>query len=586
MKNFQSEEDPIVIEVMRNAFQSVAEEMGVALVRTALSTNIKDRRDCSTGIYTEEGELVAQAEHIPLHLGLMPAVVKSVLEHFPADNLREGEAIIINDPYISGSHLPDVCVITPVFYQGEIIAIAANLAHHVDMGGISPGSMSATATEIFQEGIRIPPLKILKSGKINKDIMDLISHNVRTSGEFWGDIYAQLAANNVGAGRFLELVQKYGAQNIKKHMEALIKYTERRLRERLKILPCGVYSFCDYLEGDGIKEEKIKIEVQLKIRRDLLKVDFTGTADQVEGPVNCTRPVALACVFFVVKSVVDPCIPSNEGISRLLEVITPEGSLVNPRFPAAVANANINTAQRVADVILGAFAQAVPERVTAASTGSMSLFTIGGIDTRKEKYYSYVETYGGGQGAKVDQDGMDGIHTNMTNTRNAPVEVMEREYPLRVEKYSLRPGTGGAGKFRGGMGLRREITVLGEKSIVSLNTERKKILPWGLNGGKRAKGSLCLIQAPGDLAPRELASKVTQKVYFGTKITLCTAGGGGFGNPLERDPLSVREDVLNGLVTKEKAREDYGVVFKKGSGGLEIDFEATAELRERKMKKT
>lgn len=571
--------DAITLEVMRNAFQSVAEEMGAALIRTALSTNIKDRRDCSTAIYTAQGDLVAQAEHIPLHLGLMVSVVKKTLERFPVERLEPGDAIITNDPYISGSHLPDICMITPVFVGQECLALLANLSHHVDIGGISPGGMPTISTEIFQEGIRIPPIKLRKGGEIDEQIMALITNNVRTSYETYGDFQAQLAANNVGERRLREIISKYGSETVTFYMDEIINYAERRMRNRIRELPRGTFSFEDFLEGDGLSDDLLKIVVSLTIEDDRIFVDFTGTDRQARGSVNCTRAVTLACVFFALKSAIDPDLPSSEGASRPVEVVTPAGTLVNPNFPAPVSNANINTSQRIADVVLGALAKAIPDKVPAASTGSMSIFTIGGVDPRTGEYYSYVETYGGGQGALADQDGMDGVHTNMTNTRNAPVEVIEIAYPLRVERYGLVPDSEGPGKSRGGLGMTRGITILDHEATVTLGTERRKIRPWGLRGGKPGGNSDCWIVLPkGEKQP--LSSKVTIQVKPGSHVVLRTAGGGGFGRSLERDPQSVCRDVQEGLISVERAKEEYGVVMD--AGATRIDEEATNLLREQK----
>ncbi len=564
--------DPITLEVMRNAFQSVAEEMGVALIRTALSTNIKDRRDCSTAIYTASGDLVAQAEHIPLHLGLMVSVVKMTLERFPIEKLSPGDAIITNDPYISGSHLPDICMITPVFINGECQALLANLAHHVDIGGIAPGGMPTISTEIFQEGIRIPPIKLRSKGTMDDQILTLITNNVRTTYETYGDFQAQLAANNVGDRRMQELVAKYGLDMVKGYMHEIIRYAERRMRSQIRELPKGVFSFEDYLEGDGISDELLKIKVTLTIEDDKIMVDFSGTDPQARGSVNSTRAVTLACVYFALKSAIDPDIPSSEGTFQPVEVITPPRTLVNAAFPAPVSNANINTSQRIADVVLGALSKAIPKRVPAASTGSMSIFTIGGVDPRTGEYYSYVETYGGGQGALENQDGMDGVHTNMTNTRNAPAEVIEIAYPLRVERYALVPDSDGPGKSRGGMGMTREVTVIGHEATISLGTERRRIHPWGLMGGRDGGGSDCWIISLRK-RKRRLPSKVTTRVEGGTRIVLRTAGGGGFGPPLQRDPQKVLLDVREGLISADRARKEYGVVIDPQTG--EIDPGAT-----------
>ncbi len=570
--------DPITLEVMRNAFQSVAEEMGAALVRTALSTNIKDRRDCSTAIYTARGDLVAQAEHIPLHLGLMVSVVKKTLERFPLEHLEPGDAIITNDPYVSGSHLPDICMIAPVFVDGQCLALLANLAHHVDIGGISPGGMPTISTEIFQEGIRIPPIKLRKRGEIDDQIMALITNNVRTSYETYGDFQAQLAANNVGERRLREIISKYGQPMVTLYMEEIINYSERRMRSRIRDLPKGVFSFEDFLEGDGLSDDFLKISVTLTIEKDRIVVDFTGTDQQARGSVNSTRAVTLACVYFALKSAIDPDLPSSEGASRPVEVITPPGTIVNPEFPAPVSNANINTSQRIADVVLGALSKVIPEAVPAASTGSMSIFTIGGVDPRTGEYYSYIETYGGGHGAMAEQDGMDGVHTNMTNTRNAPAEVIEIAYPLRVERYGLIPDSEGPGRSRGGVGMTREITILDHDAMITLGTERRKIRPWGLMGGKPGGSSDCWIVSPKG-EKQSLPSKVTIQTKQGTRVVLRTAGGGGFGCPLEREPQRVWRDVEEGLISVERAKAEYGVVIDDGAG--QVNEKATDVLRAR-----
>lgn len=568
--------DAITLEVMRNAFQSVAEEMGAALVRTALSTNIKDRRDCSTAIYTANGDLVAQAEHIPLHLGLMASVVKKTLEIHPVEKLEPGDAIVTNDPYISGSHLPDICMISPLFVDGECLGILANLAHHVDIGGMAPGGMPTISTEIFQEGLRIPPVRLRKRGKVDEEVMQLILNNLRTSYESLGDFQAQMAANNVGVRRLREIIAKYGVETVPFYMEELINYSERRMLAQIQEIPQGVYTFEDFLEGDGIADDLLSIRVTVTIAADHITVDFSGTARQTKGSVNSTRAVTLACVYYALKSAIDPDIPSGGGTFRPVEVITPEGSLVNPRFPAPVSNANINTSQRIADVVLGALAQAIPTRVPAASTGSMSIFTIGGVDPRNGEYYSYVETYGGGQGALYNQDGMDGVHVNMTNTRNTPVEVIEIAFPLRVERYGLIPNTDGPGRFRGGLGMTRALTVLEHEATISIGTERRKIRPWGLQAGKEGGGSDCWILTSAGKKKR-LSSKVTRRVEAGTQVVLRTAGGGGYGKSWSRDPELVALDVSEGFVSRARARKEYGVVLKRKS--YQPNAAATAELR-------
>lgn len=556
--------DGITLEVMKNAFYTIAEEMGVTLIRTALSTNIKDRMDCSTAIYTKNGNLVAQAEHVPLHLGLMPSVVHEVLKLFPPDALKEGDAILINDPYISGSHLPDIFMISPIFYHGELVGLAANIAHHVDVGGLTPGSMSVKATEIFQEGLRIPAVRIQREGVLDEEMIRLLEKNVRTGKEVLGDIYAQLAANKVAETRLIDLIEKHSVDFVFDCMEEIMNYSDRRMRAAIKQVPNGSYDFKDILEGDGITEEELVIQALVKVHDDTIEVDFTGSAKQTQGPVNSTHGVTNACVYYALKALLDPEVPPNAGTYRSIYIHAPKGTIVNPNFPAPVSNANSNTSQRITDTILGALVQVLPEKSMAACSGTMNGFAIGGFDEEKQNYFSYVETYGGGQGALHDLDGMDGVHTNMTNTLNTPVEVMEQTFPFVVNKYGLIDGTGGAGTFRGGLGMERELTLLGDDFTVTLMSDRQKYQPWGLFSGKGGQTSSCILISP-EGEQTSLSSKVTMKVTKGSTIRLTTAGGGGYGSPFERDPQAVLKDVELGNVGIQQAREEYGVILDEES---------------------
>lgn len=553
--------DGITLEVMKNAFYTITEEMGTTLIRTALSTNIKDRMDCSTAIYTPNGELVAQAEHVPLHLGLMPSVVKEVLKIHPVTEMEQGDAILINDPYISGSHLPDVFMISPIMYEGELVAIAANIAHHVDVGGIAPGSMSVKATEIFQEGLRLPGIKIRRKGVVNKEILRLIETNVRTSKEVTGDIYAQLAANNVGEKRIIDLIERYSVEYVSLCMDEIMNYSDRRMRAAIQNVQSGVYEYEDVLEGDGIMEDDLTVKVSVNIQDDSIHVDFTGSAKQTHGPVNSTHGVTSACVFYAIKSLIDKDVPPNEGTYRSITINAPKGTIVNPNFPAPVSNANVNTSQRITDTIFGALAEVLPDESMAACAGTMNAFTIGGYDKERQEYFSYVETYGGGQGALKELDGMDGVHTNMTNTLNTPVEVIEQSFPLLVNKYGLVEGSGGPGKQRGGLGLEREITLLEDDLMITITSDRQKYAPWGLFGGKGGKTSACTLRLPNGKV-KELSSKSTFTAPKGSRITLSTAGGGGYSSPLSRDPQLVLQDVIEGNISEEEAFKDYGVIIK------------------------
>jgi N-methylhydantoinase B len=570
--------DAVSIEVMRNALMSIADEMSAALVRTAYSTNIKDRRDCSCAIYTTTGELAAQSEiGIPLHLGVMPAVVRRVLQQFPMRTLKPGDSVIYNNPYPEGpGHLNDLTLVTPVFFNAEPVAIVANQAHYVDVGGFAPGSMPFGVTEIFQTGLQIPPVRIFKERVLDEEILAVLRENVRTKVEFKGDLMAQHAANNVGEQRLIELFNKNGKQKVLAHIAKIMNYSERRMRAGIQKIEDGTYSFEDYIEGDSITEEMIKVHVTVTVSGEEVSVDFTGTSPQVKGPINCRKNTTEACVYYVIRCVVDPGVPPNAGSNRPIHVIAPEGTLVNSIYPRDVAHSNIITSHRIVDCLMGALLEAIPDRVMAAHHGTQNLLTIGGFNSRTARPFNYVETYGGGQGSLHCQDGMDGVHSHMTNTRNAPVEVIEATYPLFVKSYGLVENSEGPGKYRGGMGMFREISFLEEETTVTISSDRNKIRPWGVFGGKPATTACFkLTDANGDML--KMGSKATKKVAKGDTIITMTSGGGGWGFPYERDPEKVLWDVIEGLVSIERAKSEYGVVIKDGL--FEIDDEATRQSR-------
>jgi len=555
-----TEIDPITLEIMRNGFQSIADEMTAALVRTAYSTNIKDRRDCSCALLTEDGEVVAQTElGTPFHLGVMPAAVRVILQNCPLSQLNPGDVMISNIPYPVGpGHLSDITVLAPVYCQNEIVALVANQAHHVDVGGYAPGSMPFGVTEIYQEGLQIPPVKLMKKNRMDEEILSLILQNIRTRKETRGDLMAQIAANNVGIKRLTELLDKYGREQILVYIKEVLDYAERSMRAGIKGIPQGTYTFEDYVEGDGITDEWIKIKATIEVREDSILVDFTGTDGQVKGPMNARISAAQACVYYVFKCVIDPELPTNSGAYRAIEVKAEEGSLVQARFPAAVCNANILTDQRVVDVLLGALLKAVPERVVAACSGEMNLINVGGIDPETGEYYNYVETYGGGQGAMHNQDGMDGVHTHMTNTRNAPAEVIESSYPFQIEKYGLVSDSEGPGEYRGGLGMTREIVMLAEETKFSLSADRREIGPWGVLGGQAGDTSDCVVVSK-DGKRRRLPSKITTTLRKGDKVIIATPGGGGWGDPRTRSRKAVLQDVREGFVSPKRAEQMYAL---------------------------
>lgn len=518
----------VELEIARNRLESIAEEVGTALIHTSYSPNIKDRRDCSAGIYGPDGTLISQAEHIPLHLGLMPTMIKNALATYGIANLADGDVLITNNPYLGGSHLPDMCVITPVFWHDELIAVIANLAHHVDVGGITPGSMATHATEIYQEGVRVPPVKLFSQGRLQRELLSVLLTNIRTQDKTRGDIMAQVAANRLGERRVHELLAEWGTERFTHSTRALIDYAARRTRAAIAQLPDGKGTFTDILEHDGNREHPTKITATVEVAGEELTVDFSQTDDQVAGAVNCSWAVTEGCVAYVIKLLTDPTLPSNAGLMEPITVHTRQGSLVAAVFPAPVANGNIQTSQRIVDALLGAFYEFAPEHVPAASSGSMSIMTIGGFDEITGQYFSYVETYGGGQGAMPDQDGASAIHTHMTNTRNTPCEVIEREYPLRVEAYQIAEGTGGTGHFTGGDGLIRRLTLTRGKAQVVAGTSRVTTAPWGLAGGQ--DGTPGYVLRHGLEGDEQRESMTRFEVHAGEGITIQTAGGGGYGH--------------------------------------------------------
>ena len=544
------------LEVVKNAFFSVAEEMGAVLIRAAYSTNIKDRRDCSCAIYTKSGELVAQAEHIPLHLGIMPSAVKAILGYCERESIElfPGDTLLCNDPFLTGSHTWDLMVVSPVFFDSEIIALVGNLAHHADIGE----HKSHVASEALDEGIRVPPVKLVKAGVLDNEILRLVKSNVRET-EIGRDLRAQIGANVRSIMRLEEMAAKTGVTEFESYMDSLIDYSDRRLRNAISKLPEGKSSFEDYIEGDGITDELVKIKVTVSVENSEITMDFTGTDKMTVGPINSPLPVTLACAGYTVKALVDPDVPSNEGVFRPLHTIAPENSLVNARYPAAVAYANSVTCMRIVDVIMGAFAEITPDKICAASTGTMNALNIKGVDPVSNKFYGYIETYAGGYGASRDMDGLDATHTHMTNTMNAPVEAIEISYPLLVHKYAIIRDSDGAGKRRGGVGITREIEALGHTATLGGRGDRMKITPWGLQGGGSGRGSK-YYKKHVDGSTEILPSKFQGiQLNPGERIVIETAGGGGWGPPEERDPKHVVEDVINGFISKEKAREVYNV---------------------------
>ena len=545
-------QDPIELEIFKNIYHSIAEEMGAALRRTAFSPNIKERRDYSCAVFDARGEVIAMGDHMPVHLGSMPMSVRAAIESFP---LAPGDMVMLNDPFRGGTHLPDITLVAPVYVrrkqQGQdALATAgdtktrkrsgpdfyvASRAHHADVGGTYPGSMGL-CREIYQEGFRIPPVRIMRSGAMEADVLALLLSNVRTPDEREGDLGAQIAACHTGAERLREVCARYGLERAQSASRALLDYSERMMRAFLARVPRGTYRAEDFMDSDGISDRPVKIAVAVKVeagrgrvaRGHMITVDFTGSDPQVEGSINAVEAITYSACFYAFRCLLEEDVPATSGLMRPIRVITPSGTVVNARPPAAVAGGNVETSQRIVDVLLRALAQAVPERIPAAASGTMNNLTIGGMDPRTGEPFAYYETIAGGMGARPTKPGISGVHTHMTNSLNTPAEALEYSYPLRVRRYSLRSESGGQGQQRGGDGIVREIEVLADAEVTLLSDRRLRG-PWGLAGGEDGlPGNASVIRRNGVI--EKLPGKANVRLAKGERIRIETPGGGGWGH--------------------------------------------------------
>ena len=562
--------DPIALEIFKNLFISVAEEMGVTLGRTAYSPNIKERQDVSCACFLADGRMIAQAAHIPVHLGAMPASVRAALQTF--DAWSAGDLVVLNDPYLGGTHLPDITMVSPVFVAGSETPafFVASRAHHADVGGASPGSMGL-ATEIFQEGLIIPPVKLSEAGRTNRPLLDLILRNVRTPHERRGDLAAQMAAQRVGEQRLQEIVSRYGLTEALDYAGALLAYAEELTRAAISRIPDGTYTFRDEMDDEGLAEPSPfpssgpAIHVAVTVDGNSMNVDFAGSSPAVAGPLNAVRAITESATWYVVRSVAEALlspgaadgtaaglpepgtnsggdIPVNSGAFAPVSVLVPRGSFLDADPPHAVAAGNVETSQRIVDALLGALARALPGLIPAASQGTMNNLTIGGYDAGRGVPFAYYETVGGGAGAGPAGDGLSGVHVHMTNTLNTPIEALEYAYPLRVRRYAIRRGSGGAGRHRGGDGLVREIECLAPATVTILS-ERRRTQPFGLGGAEPGTAGHNLLQHDDQV--QELPGKVQVRVQAGDVLCLLTPGGGGWceGDPESQptDPTSLGE---------------------------------------------
>ncbi len=552
--------EKIIVEVIKYALIYIAEEMGVILRKTAFSPNIRDRLDFSCAVLAPNGDLVAQAEHIPVHLGSMVVGAKNIIRWINEYemNLGAGDIILSNDPYIVGTHLNDVMLLKPVFYKDEIVAYLVNKAHHVDIGGKVPGSISVDAESLYEEGIVIEPVKIVEKNVVRKDLLRKIMDNIRTPEYFKGDIMAQIASLKTGETRLIELISKYGHEVLHKSYNEIIGYTERYTRNVLGKLISrynadGEYTATDYLESR--KHCLLKINVRIVLAKDNILVDYSGSSMQVKEPLNAVYGVTVAATTYALKTIIDPDMPMNQGFYRVVSINAPKGSILNPEPPAPVAGGNLETSQRIVDVVHLALSKAFPNRVPAASCGTMTNVLLGGSN------WAFYETIGCGSGARPFSDGVDGVHTNMTNTLNTPIEIAEREYPILFIAYELRRDSCGPGRYRGGLGITRAFKVLEDNVFLTIFSEREKLRPWGLAGGGSGVPSKHYIVRGNNVI--YIGSKSTVVLKRNDIVYINTPGGGGYGDPCDRDNESIKRDLDEDRISLEYVKENYGYCMDK-----------------------
>jgi N-methylhydantoinase B len=569
--------DPITLEVLRNRLEAIAEEMQDALIRSSFSSIVKESFDASSAIMDMDGETIAQATAQPAHLGMLIASVKRLLVEFPPATMRAGDAYVMNDPFDGGTHLPDVTVVVPVIADGQAVALACSMSHHQDLGGKVPGSCPTDSTEIYQEGLIIPPLQLYAAGQPNETFFRILRRNVRIPDVVLGDLRAQVACGHVGAARFAALVKEYGAGAIRQAVGELFDRAEAMTREAIRALPDGTYRFHDFLDNDGVDlDRRVRIEAAVTIRGSDLVVEFDGTSPQVRGPMNCVPASTLAVVYYVVTAIADPAVPNNSGCYRPLTVRLPKGSVLDCEPPSAV-NARALTMKRLGDVLFGALVQAVPDRIPAASGQHCSIY-FGGRDPLTGGPYVSARIVVGGMGARPTKDGIDAVETDITNTKNNPAEAAEADFPIRLLAYRLREDSGGPGRYRGGLGVEQVIQIMRGEATISHRGDRFTTPAWGLLGGQPgARWRSVVVRAGGEEV--ELSSKVVLTLWAGDQLRVWSGGGGGYGDPLARDPALVLDDVLGGKVSGAAARADYGVVLD--DAGRLVDEAATAALRQR-----
>lgn len=549
--------DPITMQVIRYALEQVADEMGVTLVRTARSTIIKEIKDISCAVFDRHGNTVAQAHHAPMLLTGFELGMRAMRNRYRDDELQDGDVIVFNDPYTGGQHVMDLVTFAPVRVGQSILGFVGSIAHHVDMGGAAPGGTAGGLNEIYLEGLRLPFVKLYKRGQEDDELFGILANNIRVPDKTLGDIRAQASADFVGVRRVKEIFDKYGSDVVQDCLDMLLDVSEARIRENLRLIRDGTYSGVDWIDDDGLTDQPIRLQVNIHKRDDSVKVDFEGTAEQVKGNINCPIATVHAAVYYALIAVIDPQVPPNSGCYRPFTIEAKEGLIVNPRMPAAVG-ARTNTSQKITEAMLMALAEAVPERVMAGSHGQITNCGFSGYHPQTGKRFVLIDIQGGGAGARPMKDGKDGQDSHLARFKNTPVEAIELEYPVRIERYEFIPDSGGAGKYRGALGLRRDIRILIDDVSWARYGDRQKFAPFGLFGGKEGATGRFLLN-PDTPDEQQMKSKGLDQLQANDVVSLRLPGAGGYGDPLDRDRSALLRDVRDGKVSLERAASDYGV---------------------------
>ena len=565
--------DPITSAVIKSGLDTIVDDMAYAVMRTARSPIVRDVLDYSVTMCDAKGRILSQAKTVALHLGAVPDAMEVVLEEFK-DDLFPGDVVVLNDPYRGGMHLPDIFMFKPIFFEDQLQGFSIVVAHHCDVGGRVPGSNASDSTEIFQEGVRISPMKLYDRGAPNRTLLKIIEKNVRLPDLVIGDLEAQYATCNIGEREFVKLMARYGADELNAYFDELIDYGEKLTRAAISTWQDGDYTFTDTIDGDGFSPDAILIKCTISVQGDQLKVDFTGSSPQVRGAINSTLSFVKSATYLSVRCALAADVPNNAGVYRCIEVTAPLGSILNPQMPAPVA-ARALTGYRVVDTVMGALAQIAPERMMAAGEGGNTVIAIGGYDKETREPFVLVDMINGAWGGRFDQDGIEGVTNPSQNMSNLPIETLEARYPIRMEEYSLRDDSCGAGKYRGGLGLTRQYRLLADEAILQVRADRTEHAPYGLFGGKPGSLSKNVLNPEGN-DPEVLPGKVTLNITAGAVIRHEQAGAGGYGDPRERTVAAIASDLREGKITRAYAEANYGAVFTAAGA---FDEAATRDAR-------